>query len=240
MSETARVPDSPLPADVAFAWADARSAGAVVPLPAEAALLSPRAVAGRVREFALGRSCAREALGRLEPGLGRAPILRASGSGSADRRPLWPEGFVGAITHKAGFAAAAAARAAAYRGLGLDLERVRAPSAALLRRILRPEERERFATLSEAQRDAAFTLVFSAKESLFKALNPQSGVYLGFQDAAIGLAPGAPALARGQLDWRLHGGCGPDYPPGSTGVGGFTRADGLVLTAVWVPASGGS
>jgi len=46
----------------------------------------------RRREFAAGRSRARELLGRL--GFAPVPILR-----TGDRTPLWPRGAIGSIAH---------------------------------------------------------------------------------------------------------------------------------------------
>src|SRR5262249_41084450 len=62
-----------------------------------------RAVPSRRREFALGRWCARRALG----GLGIAPQSIPVGEG---RAPTWPHGVVGSITHCREFVAAAVAR----------------------------------------------------------------------------------------------------------------------------------
>ena len=61
--------------------------------PAEAEHVA-RAVPKRVAEFAAGRTCARAAL--AEFGV-REFTLRAA----TDRQPLWPERFIGSITHTA-------------------------------------------------------------------------------------------------------------------------------------------
>jgi 4'-phosphopantetheinyl transferase EntD len=257
---------SPFPPDVVFCHAPAGEAPRHPLHPEERALLGPRAAPRRVAEFALGRGCAREALARLASQalperaaeLATAPILRVDA-----RQPRWPAGVVGAITHHRGQAAAAVARARDYRGLGLDLEALRAPSPALLRRILRPEERARWAALPEARRAAAFTVVFSAKESLFKALYPHTGVYLGFQDAAVEAGPLGPpsastasppdppsASAASPLDplsaggeggmvgldlrWRLYKDSGPGLPVGFGGLGRALLSGGYVLTGAWV------
>lgn len=223
--------NSPLPADVAFAWASAAQAERYPLLPQERALLPAGAAEGRLVEFALGRGCARTALARLTGGTPAAPVLR-----SGSRMPLWPEGIVGSITHKVGLAAAAAARREAYRGVGLDLERVRRPGLGLLRRVLRPEELARLPS-DEAARARWFTVVFSAKESVFKALNPYTGVFLGFHDASVELPGPVPEGAEGgSLRWRLHKACGPELPAGFVGEGAYTLSGELVLTGVWLPA----
>lgn len=214
-------------------------------LPEERALLGARAAPRRVLEFTLGRGCAHAALAALAAQhqrdaslaarLAATPILREDA-----RRPRWPAGYVGAITHHRGHAAAAVARAADYLGLGVDLEALRPPSPALVRRILRPEERAAWEALPAAERTRGFALAFSAKESLFKALYPHTGVYLGFQEATVALTPQDPAAAaqalpRWAVRWVLHKGCGEDFPVGAAGVGAALAQEGYVLSGVWVP-----
>jgi 4'-phosphopantetheinyl transferase EntD len=141
----------------------------------EAAALGD-AVEKRALEYLRGRACARAALERL--GITGFSLLRGE-----SREPLWPEGVVGAITHCEGYAAAAVCRGSSLAGVGLDAEAVRPLDAAVLKRIARPEERESLALLDPAVR---WDLVlFSAKESVFKAWFPRTRVWLGFQEARI-------------------------------------------------------
>lgn len=220
---------SPFPREVAFVHAHLAQLSRFRPLPEERELLAPHAAARRVAEFSLGRGCARAALGRLDPALADAPLLRARG-----RMPRWPQGYVGAITHHRGHAAAAAARVEDYRGLGLDLETLRPLSQALLRRILRPEEYERLSPMDAARQAVAAMVIFSAKESIFKAVNPIAGAYLGFQDAAIAGIAEAGGGAAGSLSWRLHASCGDEFPAGYEGEGGYVLEGESVLTGVWI------
>ncbi len=223
---------SPFPPDVAFAWGEAGRTA--TPLPEERALLGPNVSERRLREFALGRACAREAVAALDPRHAQRPILRAAG-----RAPRWPAGIVGAITHTGGSAAAAAAQEALYLGVGLDLEARPRGSERLARRILRPAERERLAGLPPEQFAGRVAVIFSAKESIYKALNPATGIYLGFQDAEIEGLPG-PEAGSGELRWRLLRACGPALPAGYEGRGRFAAHGGLVLTGVWVPRGAGA
>ena len=223
------------PFNVAFAWCEGEEKGEAGLLPGERALLGDSASARRRRDFALGRHCARTALAKLRDGVAddaegsEAPaILRGEG-----RMPLWPEGVVGAITHTGGKAAAAVAAQTDYLGIGLDLERMARRAGKLAGRILRPEEQTELEGLSDEAREARVTLAFSAKESIYKALNPATGIYLGFQDARIEfLAPAGEA--EGELRWRLHKACGPTLPEGFSGQGRFAVREAFVLTAVWV------
>lgn len=148
--------------------------------PAEAAQAA-RMGAARRSEFALGRACARRALARL--GVAAEPLLRG-----ADRAPRWPEGIVGSLTHTEGFCAVAVARRGALLALGLDAESERI-SARAAQRVLSESERAHLATLGPAPECGFETLAFSAKESVFKALFPLSGIRLAFRDAELELVP---------------------------------------------------
>ena len=143
-----------------------------------------RAVAKRQVEFLAGRFCA-------------ACALRAAGCASvavglgADRAPLWPDGFVGSITHTDGFASAAVARATVLRGIGIDAERIMAArTAASIHRLVfgdgtggaRTAGRGCPEGLSEEEWT---TLVFSAKESLCKCLFPLTRQRLELRDAEV-------------------------------------------------------
>ncbi len=141
----------------------------------------------RKQEFAAGRWCARAALSRL--GVHDFP-LRAS----PDRQPLWPEGYRGSITHTAGLCMAAVASGARILALGLDSEVVGAPTPDLWQTIGRAEELAWIDSLPAAERPAAVTLLFSAKESLYKCQYPLTGEWLDFHDLLLE-APdwGAPA-----------------------------------------------
>lgn len=246
------LPDSPFPVEIAFAVASPDEA-VPPPLEAERSLLSPNASPERVQEFARGRHCARRALAAM--GMADAesrPVLRHGA-----RQPRWPAGVVGTITHSHGWAAAAVAPSARFAGVGLDLETVREPSEALLRRTTLPVERRWLGDLPEDQRADAYTLLFSAKEAIYKALHPATGVFLGFYDAQVWIEPpdagalgpagaaseapigtgpaGCPWRASGAVRWQLLAPCGGEFPVGYRGVGAYRVVEDRVLTGVWVP-----
>jgi 4'-phosphopantetheinyl transferase EntD len=247
------------PDGIAFALLGPENA-APPPLPEEQRLLSPKALPERAAEFARGRAAARRALETLGlPDAAWQAILR-----EGPRAPRWPPGVIGAIAHSAGWAAAAVARRGRLRGLGLDLERVRPVRARLAAKIARPEERLAWEALSEPHRALAFALLFSAKESIYKALHPVTGIFLGYQDANVEFPtllspnlrrPAGPSVAfplhhgagknGGEADlggydfpieftWTLHEPCGSDFPVGFRGGGRGWAGGGLVLTAAWV------
>ena len=200
------------PLEVAVAGLAGDGPGAA-PCPAEERLVAA-APASRQRAFAAGRACAHAALTTL--GAPRAPLGR-----DAAGRPAWPEGFVGAITHTGGLAAAAVAPRERVAGVGLDAER-RHPAAAIARRICTHEELRELARLAEPERSLRLTVLFSAKESAIKALPGPVAAELGLSELGID--------ARGG---RFHVSLRGDRIDGD---GRFTVADGLVLTALSLPA----
>jgi 4'-phosphopantetheinyl transferase EntD len=166
-----------------------------------------RAVEKRRREFTTGRACAREALARL--GFGGVAI----GSGR-DGEPLWPAGIVGSITHCDGYRACAVAPADAVLALGIDAERDAPLSEGVWAEVAFGSELAlRASTGPGPHLDA---VLFSAKESVYKAWFPLTRRRLGFADAEIAIAadgtfrarlpaPGAP-LTQLAGRWAAGGG----------------------------------
>jgi 4'-phosphopantetheinyl transferase EntD len=213
-----------LPPEVAAAEAFDDAAPAVL-FPAEEAAIA-RAVPRRRSEFATGRACARAALAKL--GLPPSPIV--PGPRGA---PRWPVGVAGSITHCAGYRASAVAYLTDVASIGLDAE----PNAPLpdgvLERIAVAQERAWLPELAAAVPGVSWDrLLFCAKESVYKAWFPLTRRWLGFEQAVITVDPqdGAftaellePAEA---LDGRRLAGF----------AGRWLARDGLVLTAITVPA----
>lgn len=174
-----------------------------------------RAIPKRRAEFAAGRRAAREALSRL----GHAPCPIAAG---ADRGPVWPAGVAGSITHDAGLALAAVARAEHVRGLGIDL----APAEEF------PEGLRRAVLFSEAERaldGLAARAAFSAKEALYKALAPEAGFVFGFEAAEVGID-----LDAGRFEARLTRGIGA-FAEGARFGGGLALCEGRLVAGLVVP-----
>jgi 4'-phosphopantetheinyl transferase EntD len=131
----------------------------------------------RLQEFAGGRVCARRALAEL----GHDGFSLRRG---ADRRPIWPDGIVGSITHSSGYCAAAAAPSHIFRAIGLDAERV-GVERSLWPQICLPAEIDWLESLPEKLRTTAATLIFSAKEAFYKCLCGVGGGWLEFHDVAV-------------------------------------------------------
>lgn len=138
----------------------------------------------RVLEFAAGRQCAHEALRAL--GVAPAPLLRRS-----DRRPEWPTGTVGSISHCRGFSAAVVARTDNMRSVGLDVEVAGAVEPDLWPRILTPEEHRWLEAQPAGMRRLLASIFFSAKESFYKCQYGVTGRFLEFGQAQARL-DGAP------------------------------------------------
>lgn len=163
-----------------------------------------RAVPKRKAEYLAGRLCAREALLRTA-GVASAPTT------GEDRAPQWPQNCVGSITHSHGWAAAVVGARSNYAGLGLDMELtmqdVRARK--LAHQILTEHEQDRFAREMADTPGEFLTLVFSLKESLFKALYPLTRKRFYFEHAEIlDWQPSGHAQLRLLIDlsddWRAH------------------------------------
>jgi 4'-phosphopantetheinyl transferase EntD len=138
-----------------------------------------RAVEKRRREFVTARACAREALTRL--GLPE----QAVGTG-ARGEPIWPAGIVGSITHCSGYRACAVAPASELLTIGVDAEVAAPLPSGLIDDIALPEER-RWIERAEAEWPGVSwdRLLFSIKESIYKAWFPLTRSWLGFEDASV-------------------------------------------------------
>jgi 4'-phosphopantetheinyl transferase EntD len=185
--------------------------------PEEEALIKG-AVAPRRAEFATARACARQALALI--GVPAGPILRG-----AKREPVWPPGIVGSITHCTGYRAAAVARATETLTIGIDAEPHAPIPERVAARVLDDDER---AWMTTAPAGIHWDrLVFSAKESVYKAWFPLARRFLDFDEATLAIDP-----ATSSFYARL-------LVPTPAGVpnefrGRYLVADGLVITATAV------
>ncbi|MEU8520062.1 4'-phosphopantetheinyl transferase superfamily protein [Streptomyces sp. NBC_01216] len=119
--------------------------------------------APRRGDFLAGRCAARRAL--TEADLPAGEILRAG------RKPVFPAGSVGSISHDGGLAVALAARAERYAALGCDLELRGLPLAAA-HLVLTPEERAwTVSAPDEARAWWRLLQAFCAKEAAYKAFS---------------------------------------------------------------------
>lgn len=178
------------------------------------------AVEMRRREFATTRGCARAALSRL----GIQPASLPTGP---HREPVWPAGVVGSLTHCAGYRAAAVGRSDAWLAIGVDAE----PDEPLP-----PEVRPLIATESELASlptDSTVSwdrLLFSAKESVYKAWFPATRRWLDFTDAVVHLDLSGTFTAQVLAADPVVDGLSLEHLQGR-----WLAEDGLLITALTVP-----
>ncbi|MEU7279564.1 4'-phosphopantetheinyl transferase superfamily protein [Streptomyces sp. NPDC045431] len=189
--------------------------------PEEAALVA-NAVEPRRREFATTRRCAREALAKL--GAPPAPLLR-----DPKGAPQWPSGFIGSITHCAGYRAAAVTRADALTALGIDAEpNLPLPDEGVLDLVTLPEERRHLTSLASHHPEVQWDrLLFSAKETVYKVWYPLTHRWLDFHDATLTLHPATSTFTARILV--------PSPFPTLTGT--WLCGEGLLVTAATITSS---
>ena len=147
-------------------------------------------------DFLAGRHCASRALELAS--LARGAVSLPVGDGGS---PSWPAGAVGSITHAEGFASAAVASTRDASGLGIDSEPVLASSEVPEVRplLVEPGELEEAVGVGRSEGEA-LTLLFSAKESLYKCLYPRVGRFFDQLDARVTLEPPSSFVARLKVD----------------------------------------
>ena len=140
----------------------------------------------RLRDFTRGRACAHRALAAL--GYQPLPILPGT-----NREPIWPSGVVGSITHCTDYCGSAVGRSTYFRSMGIDAERHEPLPEGVLDIVADREEREWIER--HAGMDVCWDRVlFSAKESVYKAWHSVTGVWLDFHDAVVTMEPAVAAF----------------------------------------------
>jgi 4'-phosphopantetheinyl transferase EntD len=175
----------------------------------EEEILVAGAAPKRRRDFVLGRACARAALA----GLGHGDAVIGQGEGGA---PLWPAGIAGSITHTSSYAAALAAEARLFSGIGVDAERVGGVTDDLWPRLFDAGERDYLMGLGNESRLVMATLFFSAKETAYKAWRMKGA--LAFRD--IHIAPDGDGFIAARSGRILRG--------------RYAVEGDLILTAAWL------
>ncbi|NTG02968.1 4'-phosphopantetheinyl transferase family protein [Rhizobium rhizogenes] len=130
------------------------------------------------REFAAGRKLAREALRSF--GIRDFPLLS-----NPDRSPKWPESILGSITHSSDHCAVAVASAKRYRGIGIDIQEIETVGPGLWRTFCTEIELRHIERSKPHERQHRAALIFSAKESYFKAQFPREQKWSDFLDFAV-------------------------------------------------------
>lgn len=198
----------------------------------EAGLACPDHIARSVRrrqaEYLAGRLCARVCLQAFD----RADTV---GTGP-HREPLWPPGLMGSITHNRNRAAAVVVPAHACAGIGIDIETwFGAVEAEQLKASFVSDAELEVLQAHVGQHELAklLTMVFSAKESFFKAAFPQCRAYFDFDAVTLtGIEP-----ARERLDFAVQLPLAPALGRGLVfSVAFCALGNDAVLTACALPA----
>lgn len=184
------------------------------------------ATSARRAEYRTTRECARAAL----QDLGIPPTDIPTGE---HREPIWPQGVVGSLTHCVGARAAAVARAPDVRALGIDIEPSRMLPPGVLDVIATEDETSMLQELHHVDPTVPWeSVLFSAKESVFKAWFPLTGNWIGYTSCSVSIDSAAGAFST-RFDGLTLGGhdalCDRDL------VGKWRHREGFVFTAVHVP-----
>lgn len=133
----------------------------------------------RAQAFVAGRQCAHQVLATL--GAEGKALLP-----DANHVPVWPQGFVGSISHTLGFCVAVACRRSDALGVGVDAEFIDRARWEIAPVLCTQEEHSRIGSMSQG----GAALLLSAKESFFKAYQPLTGYCLDWRDIEVTFDPG--------------------------------------------------
>ncbi len=171
------------------------------------------------------RCCARACLRRL--GYPRVPIVP-----DVDGAPGWPAGVRGSMTHCAGYTAAAVGPARRIAAIGIDAEPDAPLPEGVLHLVSTARERDRLTQLPAGPGDPCWDrLLFSAKESVYKAWAPLAGRWIDPQDSEILFEPPLGAFTAELTSDGLV----VDAHPVTRLHGRWARDQGILLTAVVMP-----
>lgn len=129
-------------------------------------------------QFSVGRMLCRRAMGEL--GFPASAVLQDN-----VRAPVWPNGIVGSISHSDNWCAAAVARQENIRSLGIDVEPMSPIEEELWPIFCTDRELDWIRSLHAVDRGLGVKLIFSAKESFYKAQYPLTRKFCEYDAASI-------------------------------------------------------
>lgn len=131
----------------------------------------------RKQEFIAGRFCALSAAKNIGYELKHLPS-------AATREPLWPDGLKGSITHSRQLAIGCVSLSEELESIGIDAEeRIKPTLSKEVQKVISHEVEIKLLQLTEP--DDGLTILFSAKESLYKALFPLVRSYIDFKEVVL-------------------------------------------------------
>jgi 4'-phosphopantetheinyl transferase EntD len=149
--------------------------------PEEELILSPSACPRKQVEFALGRAAAHLALGQLgleNPG----PVLRGPGG-----EPLWGDGIAGSITHCFPWSAAVVVDSLRPFTVGVDLETMEGMQGTDISHLVCRDAELDWVRCGDFRE--RLTMIFSAKEAIYKASFPFCRRYIDFKEVELTWMP---------------------------------------------------
>jgi enterobactin synthetase component D len=131
----------------------------------------------RQHEFIAGRYCAFQAAKEIGFNLQHLP-------NAVTREPLWPEGILGSITHSKHMALSCVSRSKKISSIGIDAEEVITPSLSReIENIIATNDELTLLHKLDFQKE--ITILFSAKEALYKALFPLARAFIDFKEVKL-------------------------------------------------------
>lgn len=176
----------------------------------------------RKAEFIAGRYCAQQSLARWQV----PDEIIGIGDG---RHPVWPVGIVGSISHCRSYAIAATSQTRKVFAIGLDVEEIITDDTvnSIMQTVV--NENEIFLIENALRQDIIFTIIFSIKESFFKAVYPSVRLYFDFHAVSISHID----WTSGSITFTLNQQLGVQFMRGSIFSGRFKiLEDGKVITLV--------
>jgi 4'-phosphopantetheinyl transferase EntD len=138
-----------------------------------------RAVDKRKAEFLSGRLCAKHGLAEL--GVNGFVI-----GSDKNHCPLWPRGITGSISHSQSIALAMLTSSAGVVGVGIDIESIISTKTMNdTKGMILHGNDEQWLRQTDGSPEMVFSLIFSIKESFFKAAYPSTGYYFDFDAVTI-------------------------------------------------------
>jgi enterobactin synthetase component D len=172
----------------------------------------------RYNEFLAGRYCIHKAMNLNS-------LVGISEKGT----PNWPKGYCGSLTHSNGYVSVTIGKTENFKSIGRDSETIfnKKTAQSLEKLILNSKELK----VNKMGYEEFLTLVYSAKESLFKALNPLTGTFFEFLDVEIFNY----CAENRSFMLKLNKNLNKDYQTGTIFKGHFEFKLGFVHTALLVP-----
>ncbi|WP_051690970.1 4'-phosphopantetheinyl transferase family protein [Photorhabdus australis] len=181
-----------------------------------------KAVNKRRAEYLAARYCARQLLAQL----GQPAFNLISGT---DRAPIWPQGICGSVSHSSHRTIVLAAPQTNNRLIGVDIETIVSHQNMneMIKMVLNNRE---ISCLNNYHLppEHMFTLAFSVKESLFKALYPHVKRFFGFEVAEVI----ALSLEDNEITLQLQETLTNHYPAGTLFRGQFIIYPQEILTLI--------